>query len=38
MEREWADKVEKEVKLREEKTVWADELVRQLEKERKVRI
>lgn len=36
VEKEWADKLEKEVKLREEKSVWADELVKQLEKERKV--
>lgn len=38
VEKEWADKLEHEVKLREEKTVWADELVKQLEKERKVRL
>lgn len=36
VEREWAERLEKEVKLREEKSVWADELVKQLEKERKV--
>ena len=38
VEREWAVKLEQEVKLREEKSVWADELVKQLEKERKVNI
>ena len=38
VEREWACKVENEVKLREEKVAWADELVRQLEKERRVRM
>lgn len=36
VEKEWSDRLEQEVKLREEKTVWADELVKQLEKERKV--
>lgn len=36
VEREWADKLALEVRMREEKEVWADELVRQLEKERKV--
>lgn len=36
VEREWAVKLEKEVKLREEKEAWADELVRQLDRERKV--
>ena len=36
VEREWADRVEREVKAREEKVEWADELVRQLERERKV--
>lgn len=36
VEREWAAKLEKEVKLKDEKAVWADELVRQLERERKV--
>ncbi|KAI0697920.1 kinesin-domain-containing protein [Cytidiella melzeri] len=36
--REWAEQVEREVKLREEKTIWADELVKQLEKERKARM
>lgn len=35
VEREWAVKVEKEVKLREEKEAWADELVKQLDRERK---
>ena len=36
VEREWSDRLEKEVRAREEKEVWADELVKQLEKERKV--
>ena len=36
VEKEWSVKVEKEVMLREEKEAWADELVRQLDKERKV--
>lgn len=36
VEKEWVDKVEAEVKLREEKEAWASELVRQLEKEKKV--
>ena len=38
VEREWADKVEREAKAKEEKAAWADELVRQLERERKVRL
>ncbi|KAK7677726.1 hypothetical protein QCA50_019278 [Cerrena zonata] len=38
VEREWAVKVEKEVKLREEKEAWADELVKQLDRERKARV
>ncbi|CAL1712669.1 unnamed protein product [Somion occarium] len=38
VEREWAVKVEREVKLREEKEAWADELVKQLDKERKARM
>jgi centromeric protein E len=36
VEREWVGKVEAEVKKREEKERWAEELVRQLEKEKKV--
>lgn len=36
VEREWSVKVEKEAKLRAEKEAWADELVKQLDKERKV--
>ena len=36
VEKEWAAKLEAEVKLREEKEVWADELVKQLDKERRV--
>jgi centromeric protein E len=36
VEKEWVDKFAAEVKLREEKEEWAAELVRQLEKERKV--
>ena len=38
VEREWSTRLEKEAKLREEKAAWADELVRQVDKERKVRI
>ncbi|EKM51774.1 uncharacterized protein PHACADRAFT_262108 [Phanerochaete carnosa HHB-10118-sp] len=38
VEHEWADKLAQEVKIREEKEAWANELVRQLEKERKVRM
>ncbi|KAI0667610.1 kinesin-domain-containing protein [Trametes maxima] len=38
VEKEWADKLSKEVRAREEKEVWADELVKQLEKERKMRM
>ncbi|TFK52657.1 kinesin-domain-containing protein [Heliocybe sulcata] len=37
VEREWEVKLEKEAKLRREKEVWAEELVKQLEKERKMR-
>ncbi|EPQ50948.1 kinesin-domain-containing protein [Gloeophyllum trabeum ATCC 11539] len=37
VEQEWSVKLEKEVKLRKEKEAWAEELVRQLEKERKMR-
>jgi centromeric protein E len=36
VEREWEGKVEAEVKKREEKERWAEELVKQLEKEKKV--
>ena len=36
VEREWSVKLDKEIKSKEEKAAWADELVRQLEKERKV--
>lgn len=37
VEREWTAKLNKETKLREEKEAWADVLVKQLEKEKKVR-
>ena len=37
VEKEWAEKLQKEKRKREEKEAWADELVRQLEKERRVR-
>jgi centromeric protein E len=36
VENEWQEKFDAEVKKREEKEVWANELVRQLEKEKKV--
>lgn len=36
VEKEWVGKFEEEVKKREEKEAWASELVRQLEKEKKV--
>lgn len=36
VEKEWIGKLEAEVKAREEKEIWADELVKQLDKERKV--
>jgi len=36
VEREWVVKVDAAVKKTEEKERWADELVKQLEKERKV--
>ena len=36
VEKEWSQKLEQEVRLREEKGAWADELVKQLDKERKV--
>ncbi|TFK93067.1 kinesin-domain-containing protein [Polyporus arcularius HHB13444] len=38
VEKEWSVKLEQEVKLREEKKVWEDELVKQLDKERKMRM
>jgi len=38
VEKEWADKVEAEVRKREEQERWAAELVRQLEKEKKVQL
>lgn len=36
VEKEWSQKLEAEVRVREEKEAWADELVKQLDKERKV--
>lgn len=36
VEKEWIGKVDVEVKKREEKERWAEELVKQLEKEKKV--
>ncbi|KAG6828443.1 hypothetical protein H0H92_007970 [Tricholoma furcatifolium] len=38
VEKEWKDKLAAEVKLREEKERWAEELVKQLEKEKKARM
>ncbi|KAJ2924618.1 hypothetical protein H1R20_g12471, partial [Candolleomyces eurysporus] len=38
VEREWQVKLEEEVRKREEKERWADELVKQLEKEKKTRM
>ena len=38
VEKEWSQKLEAEVRVREEKEAWADELVKQLDKERKVRL
>ncbi|TCD70868.1 Kinesin-like protein kip2 [Steccherinum ochraceum] len=38
VEREWSVKLDKETKLREEKEAWADVLVKQLEKEKKMRL
>lgn len=38
VENEWIAKVESERKLRLEKEAWSEELVRQLEKEKKVRL
>ncbi|KAG0708445.1 P-loop containing nucleoside triphosphate hydrolase protein [Suillus ampliporus] len=38
VEKEWVGKLEEEVKKREDKEAWAAELVRQLEKEQKLRI
>lgn len=37
VEKEWKDKLDEEIRKREEKERWADELVRQLEKEKKTR-
>ena len=37
-EKEWAQKLEAETRLRQEKEVWADELVKQLDKERRARV
>lgn len=36
VEKEWVQKLEAEVRVREEKEAWADELVKQLDRERKV--
>ena len=36
VEREWSVRLDREVKVREEKEAWADVLVKQLEKEKKV--
>lgn len=38
VEREWEGRLAAEVKLREEKVAWTNELVKQLEKEKKLRI
>ncbi|KZT11970.1 kinesin-domain-containing protein [Laetiporus sulphureus 93-53] len=38
IEKEWREKLESEVQRREEKTAWADELMKQLEKERRMRV
>jgi len=38
VEKEWVGKLEEEVKRREEKEAWASELVKQVEKEKKVSI
>jgi centromeric protein E len=37
VEKEWITKLDEEIRKREEKERWADELVKQLEKEKKVR-
>jgi centromeric protein E len=37
VEKEWMTKLDEEIQKREEKERWADELVKQLEKEKKVR-
>lgn len=37
VEKEWSQKLADEVRVRQEKEVWADELVKQLDKERKAR-
>ena len=36
VETEWQEKLDVEIKRREEREAWADELVKQLEKEKKV--
>jgi len=38
VESEWQVKLDEEVKKRQEKEAWADELVKQLERENKVRL
>ncbi|TBU48538.1 kinesin-domain-containing protein [Dichomitus squalens] len=38
VEKEWAQKLEAETRLRQEKEAWADALVKQLDKERRMRI
>jgi len=38
VESEWQVKLDEEVKKREEKEAWADGLVKQLERERKVKL
>lgn len=38
VEREWVMKLEQERKVREEKEAWGNELVRQLDKEKKVSV
>ena len=38
VEKEWVTKVESERRRREEKEAWADELVKQLDKEKKVKV
>ncbi|KZT73855.1 kinesin-domain-containing protein [Daedalea quercina L-15889] len=38
VEKEWIEKLEREKRKREEKEVWADELVKQLDKERRTRM
>lgn len=36
VEREWSAKLERETRKREEKEAWAEELIKQLDKEKKV--